>query len=153
MFVTGGRKAPKKNGSLKKYRSRGGALSSLSSAAPYNGVGTLPATGTPNMEQRPTTIPQSRQVGGMGYGYASGADASLFGGNYFPTSPNCTSMVDSSRGGNNFMSGGGRRRRTKRTGTKRTGTKRRGTKRSRGGRKSKKWRQKGCNMRGGVSVV
>jgi hypothetical protein len=141
MFIAGGRKG-KKTTSLK-YRKRGGA-SLMPSPFDNGGVPAYPSGGTTNNANIPTMPPKSTMVGGMGYGYASGADAAIFGGNYFPIKPTCTQAVDPSRGGNNFMSGGARRRSTKRSGTKRSGSKRK-TKRSRTSKKGgKKWRQRGC---------
>ncbi len=160
MLIAGGRR--KKNTSLK-YR--GGA-------ALYDskGVEGYPRGGSANFANVPTIPPKSTQVGGMGFGYANGADAGIFGGNYFPTSKVCSAEVDPSRGGNNFMSGGkrsgskrsggrkskrsgskrsgskrtkgGKRSGSKRSGSKRSGSKRSGSKRSGGTRR--KWKQKGC---------
>ena len=140
MLIAGGRKG-KKTTSLK-YRKRGGA-GLMPSPFDNGGVPAYPPGGTTNNANIPTMPPKSTMVGGMGYGYASGADAAIFGGNYFPIKPTCTQAVDQSRGGNNFMSGGARRR-TKRSGTKRK-TKRNGSKRSRTSKKGgKKYRQRGC---------
>jgi len=135
MLVAGGRKA-KKTTSLK-YRKRGG---SGLMPAPFDnsGVEAYPPGGSTNNANIPTMPPKSTMIGGMGYGYASGADAAVFGGNYFPIQPSCTGAVDPSRGGNNFMSGGAKRRtkrRTKRSRTKRSRTSKKG---------GKKWRQRGC---------
>ena len=144
MLIAGGRR--KKNTSLK-YR--GGA-------ALYDskGVEGYPRGGSANFANVPTIPPKSTQVGGMGFGYANGADAGIFGGNYFPTSKVCSAEVDPSRGGNNFMSGGKRSgskrsggRKSKRSGSKRSGSKRSGSKRSgskRSGGTRRKWKQKGC---------
>jgi hypothetical protein len=151
-----------KNNKSRKYNKRGGCGSCVLSPAPFGGVATLPSGGDANFAKVPTMPPSSTMVGGgIGYGYANGADASIFGGNYFPISKGCMSGIDSSRGGNNFMSGGRRSRRRgakrssgkrsrkhsggkrKRSSTKRSSTKRRG---------GKKWRQKGC-MSGGILLV
>jgi hypothetical protein len=142
MLVAGGRKA-KKTTSLK-YRKRGG---SGLMPAPFDnsGVEAYPPGGTTNNANIPTMPPKSTMIGGMGYGYASGADAAVFGGNYFPIQPTCTGVVDPSRGGNNFMSGGAKRRTKRRSSKKRSGGSKRKTNRSRTSKKGgKKWRQRGC---------
>jgi hypothetical protein len=130
MLIAGGRRGKKTS---LKYRKRGGA-GLMPSPVDNGGVPAYPPGGTTNNANIPTMPPKSTMVGGMGYGYASGADAAIFGGNYFPVQPTCTQAVDPSRGGNKFMSGGTRRRskrsRTKRSRTKRSRTKRSSTKRS-----------------------
>jgi len=145
----------KKNKSRKNNK-RGGCGSCVLSPAPFGGVGTLASGGEANFAKVPTIPPSSTMIGGgIGYGYTNGAEAGKFGGNYFPISRECMAGgVDTSRGGNNFMSGGRRRRSSKkrsskkRSGGKRT-QKRSGSKR-RGG---KKWNQKGCKMRGGLILM
>jgi hypothetical protein len=154
-------------GRLKNKRG-GGSLASLS-PGDFGGVGNLATPGVnPNYAQNPQTIPQNKMVGGS-YGYASGSDAATFGGSYPPVQTACTNgNADPSRGGNNFMSGGSRRRRSKRSG-KRSSTKRSSTKRSskKGGHKCTKkhkhsikkggkiYKQRGCSKKwkGGVLLV
>lgn len=142
----------------RKKNTRGGA-------SPYDnkGIEGYPRGGSTNFANVPNIPPKSMQVGGMGYGYATGADAATFGGSYFPTAKVCSAAVDPSRGGNNFMSGGGKRssgrkskgkrssgRKSKRSGSRRTkGGKRSGSRRSGG---TKKWKQRGC-MNGGFGVI
>jgi hypothetical protein len=152
MLTIGGRK---KNTSLK-YR--GGGPASYDN----KGVEGYPRGGSANFANTPNMPPKSMQVGGMGYGYASGADSATFGGSYFPTSQICSAVVDPSRGGNNFMSGGKRSgmkrsgmkcsggKKSKRSGSKRTRSKRTRSKRS-GGTK-RKWKQRGC-MNGGFGLI
>ena len=182
LAITGGRKN-KKNRSLK-YRMRkgGNALGGFLAPADYKGVATLPgAVGVDaNFTETPNMPPQSKQVGG-GYGYSSGSDAGVYGGSYASVTRNCTSLnTDPSRGGNNFMSGG-RRRRSRRRSSKRRSSKRRSSKRRsskrrsskkggskkrrtskrkskskrRGGSRNKKYRQKGCSkrMKGGLILT
>ena len=172
LAITGGRKN-KKNRSLK-YRMRkgGNALGGFLAPADYKGVATLPgAVGVDaNFTETPNIPPQSKQVGG-GYGYSSGSDAGVYGGSYASVTRNCTSLnTDPSRGGNNFMSGG-RRRRSKRRGSKskhrsakkggskkRRSSKHRSSKRrssKKGGSRNKKYRQKGCSkrMKGGLILM
>jgi len=177
LAIHGGRKN-KKSRSLK-YRMRkgGAALGGFLAPADYTGVATLPGTVgvDANFTETPNMPPQSRQVGG-GYGYSSGGDAGVYGGSYASVTRNCTSgNIDPSRGGNNFMSGGmrrrSRRRSSKRRGSKRRGSKskrrsakkggskkrrsskRRGSKSKKGGRKS--YKQRGCSkrMKGGLILM
>jgi hypothetical protein len=99
-------------------------------------------------------------IGGSAYGYASGADAGTYGGSYAPIKSICTNgNTDPNRGGNNFMSGGSRRKHTKRTSYKKhkrsSGGKRKsykkGGKRKKGG---KTYKQKGCSkLKGGLLLV
>jgi hypothetical protein len=104
-------------------------------------------------------------IGGSAYGYASGADAGTYGGSYAPIKSICTNgNTDPNRGGNNFMSGGSRRKHTKRT-SKRTsykkskkGGKRKrssgSTKRSSYKKGGKTYKQKGCSkLKGGLLLV
>jgi len=154
MLISGGRKSMKKsikNRSLK-YRKRGGCGMAAWSPAPFDGVGTSSVGTDVNFVKQPTY--STMQVGGgMGYGYDSGADASTYGGNYFPITKACMAGNDPSRGGNNFMSGGrSRKRRHVKSGgrkSKRSGSKRSGGKRS----GSKKWKQRGCNKKGGFIPI
>ena len=148
------------------FKKKGGCGIAPLSPAPYEGVGTLASPSQDaNYAGRPTF--STTQVGGdIGYGYADGKDAGVYGGSYFPVTRACMSGMDPNRGGNNFMSGGRRRRRggsrkskcggrkskcggrTKKSGGRKS--KRSRTKKS-GGRKSKKWSQKGCSkMKGGL---
>jgi hypothetical protein len=170
MLVHGGRKGLKKsmkNRSIK-YRKRGGCGLLPLSPAPFDGVGTSSVGTDVNFVKQPTY--STTQVGGgMGYGYDSGAEANTYGGNYFPITRACTAPPDPSRGGNNFMSGGHtckRRhvksggRKSKRSGSKRSGSKRGGTKKCSGGKRKrsskcggKKWKQRGCNKKGGFIPI
>ena len=152
-FIVGG----KKRRTLKK---KGGCGISPLSPAPYEGVGTLASpTEDANYAGRPT-FSTTQVGGGMGYGYADGKDAGVYGGNYFPITRACMTGDDPSRGGNNFMSGG-RRSRSKRSRSKRSRSKKRGGRKSKksGGRRSKrrggkKWSQKGCSkQKGGIFMV
>ena len=140
---------------------RGGGLAD--SASPYSGVGDLASPrGGPNYAENPTIPPQNRMIGGSAYGYASGADAGTYGGSYAPIKSICTNgNTDPNRGGNNFMSGGSRRKHTKRsTKSKRSSTKK-GRKRRSGGTKrssykkgGKTYKQKGCGkLKGGLLLV
>jgi hypothetical protein len=160
MLVHGGRKALKKTsgGRSRKYNKRGGCGSCVLSPAPYEGVGTLAATEKYGSYAEPPTLFSSNQVGGMAYGFSDPKDVSTFAGNYFPPSSISASNLDPSRGGNNFMSGGSRRRRSGKRSSKRSSKRSRKSKRSskrsrksrssRGGsRKSKKWRQRGCSAK------
>lgn len=151
---------------------RGGGLAD--SASPYSGVGDLASPGGgPNYAENPTIPPQNRMIGGSAYGYASGADAGTYGGSYAPIKSICTNgNTDPNRGGNNFMSGGSRRKHAKRTSYKKSkkGGKRKrssgSTKRSykKGGKRSTKrssykkggktYKQKGCSkLKGGLLLV
>ena len=174
LAITGGRKN-KKNRSLKYRMRKGGNALGIITPADYKGVATLPgAVGVDaNFTETPNIPPQSKQVGG-GYGYSSGGDAGIYGGSYASVTPNCTSLnTDPSRGGNNFMSGG-RRRRSRRRSSKRRSSKRRTSKRrsskrrsskkggskkrrssKKGGSRNKKYRQKGCSkrMKGGLILM
>ena len=140
------------------FKKKGGCGTPPLSPAPYNGVGTLASPSQDaNYAGRPTF--STTQVGGdIGYGYADGKDAGVYGGSYFPVTRACMSGMDPNRGGNNFMSGGKRRRhgRTKRSRSKRSRTKKSGGSRTKkcGGKRSKKWSQKGCSkMKGGFIFV
>jgi hypothetical protein len=143
---------------------RGGGLAD--SASPYSGVGDLASPrGGPNYAENPTIPPQNRMIGGSAYGYASGADAATYGGSYAPIKSICTNgNTDPNRGGNNFMSGGSRRKHAKRTNKrisykkhKRSsgGTKHKRTKHKRSGKKGgKTYKQKGCSkLKGGLLLV
>ena len=142
---------------------RGGGLAD--SASPYSGVGDLASPrGGPNYAENPTIPPQNRMIGGSAYGYASGADAATYGGSYAPIKSICTNgNTDLSRGGNNFMSGGSRRKRTKRsTKSKRSSTKKGGKRKRRSGgtkrssykKGGKTYKQKGCSkLKGGLLLV
>ena len=163
LAIHGGKKGSSRSSrkSLMRYGGSSAGGSKLTGAATYNGLGTLPgAIGTnPNFSNMPMIPPKSTQVGGA-YGYSSGNDAAIFGGNYAPPTKICTGGdLDPSRGGNNFMSGGTKRRgaKGKRSGSKRTKrTKRtKHTKHSRSKRRGgKKWPQKGCRkLKGGLLLV
>ena len=139
---------------------RGGGLAD--SASPYSGVGDLASPrGGPNYAENPTIPPQNNMIGGSAYGYASGADAGTYGGSYAPIKSICTNgNTDPNRGGNNFMSGGSRRKHTKRTSYKKhkRSTKRKSYKK--GGKRSsykkggKTYKQKGCSkLKGGLLLV
>jgi hypothetical protein len=153
------------------FKKKGGCGTPPLSPAPYEGVGTLASPSQDaNYAGRPTF--STTQVGGdIGYGYADGKDAGVYGGSYFPVTRACMSGMDPSRGGNNFMSGGSRRKRSrsskksggkrrskrssKKSGGKKSKSKKSGGKRSRTKRsRSKKWSQKGCSkMKGGFFFV
>ena len=131
----------------KRYKKKGGCGSCVLSPAPFDGVDITPGGSSPNMLGQPTF--STKQVGG-GYGYDNGADASKYGGSYFPVSRACTSHSDGSRGGNNFI-GGGKRRSTKRKGGKRKSGKRSSSTKRKGG---KKWKQRGCKkIMGGMILL
>ena len=141
---------------------RGGGLAD--SASPYSGVGDLASPrGGPNYAENPTIPPQNRMIGGSAYGYASGADAATYGGSYAPIKSICTNgNTDPNRGGNNFMSGGSRRKHAKRTNTKKGGKRtkhkrksvKKGGKRSSGKKGGKTYKQKGCSkLKGGLLLV
>ena len=93
----------------------------------------------------------SNQVGGS-YGFTDGGDSNTYGGSYAPWSRNCTSGAIVSRGGNDVMSGG-RRRKARKT---KKGSKKGGARKSRKTKKGgKKYRQRGCskNKRGGNVIL
>jgi hypothetical protein len=163
LSIHGGKKHNSKKRNSKKnssYRMRYGGYK-LSDAAQFNGGVATPSADA-NFAKIPTIPPSSTQVGGA-YGYASGSEAATFGGSYAAPAPICTGAnLDPSRGGNNFMSGGRKRRGAKRTkrsakrsSAKRTKrTKRGGTKRRAKKCGGKKWSQKGCRkMSGGIPLV
>jgi hypothetical protein len=161
LSIHGGKKRNSKKNSS--YRMRYGGYK-LSDAAAFNGGVDTMSSADANFAKIPTIPPPSTQVGGA-YGYASGSDAATFGGSYASPAPICTGAnLDPSRGGNNFMSGGRKRRGAKRTKrsarrssakrTKRSSTKRGGTKRRAKKCGGKKWSQKGCRkMSGGIPLV
>jgi hypothetical protein len=63
-----------------------------------------------NYAKMPNAFP-SNQVGGDGYGFSSGSEVSPFGGSYAPIARYGSDLPnDLSRGGNNVMSGGRRRK-------------------------------------------
>ena len=148
------------------FKKKGGCGTPQLSPAPYEGVGTLASPSEDaNYAGRPT-FSTTQVGGGMGYGYADGKDAGVYGGSYFPVArTSCITGADPSRGGNNFMSGGKRRRsRTKRKhrSSKKNGGSRKSKRRCRcgrvrcrcGGTRSKKWLQKGCNkQKGGIMLT
>jgi hypothetical protein len=142
----------------------------------YKGVGTIAVAGDANYAKMPNKFSSNQvggkhkhkrskskrsQRGGMGYGFANPAAAPYAAGSYFPITPTCASALDASRGGNNFMSGGSKKRgsKSKRSKSKRSKSKRsKSNKRSKskGGKKNKtqKWRQKGCSkMMGGMIMM
>jgi hypothetical protein len=156
MLVKGGSKA-KKNSSVKNRvrRMKGGnnqlPLSPFTLADDYN-LGPMPRGGA-NYEENPLTVPSSTMVGG-GYGYVNdAADVPSFAGSYFPVSRVCTADTpdNNSRGGNNFSQGGGAGSPNPYSpASVQTG----GRKKCSGGSKNKhrtmkKWRQRGCNRKGG----
>ena len=127
MLVHGGRKKSIKNRPKRvmrmRMRMRGGHSPLPFSPADYNGLGTSTLNDPVNFAKMPNVFP-SNQKGGS-YGFQGGVtDVSKFGGSYAPWSKSCTggSPDANSRGGNNFMSGGMRRR----------------------SKKTKKWWQRGC---------
>ena len=158
-FFVGGKKRKStkrkstKSRTHKKYNKRGGSGLPALNPANYEGVGTLaaPEGVDANYADRPP-FSTTQVGGGMSYGYENGADAGVYGGNYFPISKACTAGIDASRGGNNYMSGGSRRKRKSKS---KSGGKRKHKHTSKcGGRSAKKYRQKGCNkMRGGLFIT
>jgi len=143
-----------KKNSSRKHRSRrmkGGHLPLSPFTLAEGDIGSVPR-GIANYEESPLTVPSSTMVGGgYGFGMDSAGDVPSFAGSYFPVSKVCTAGTpdNNSRGGNNFgqggggspsplaplaLSGGGRKKR-------RGGSKKRRT--------MKKWRQRGCNRKGG----
>jgi hypothetical protein len=98
-------------------------------------LGTSSGAGTTNNAFNPAGGYYSNMVGGAAYGFgqdaASLADVPSFAGSYSPLSTIDTSRPpdNNSRGGNNFSQGGGGRF-------------------SRKGKKSRKWRQRGCSKGG-----
>ena len=147
MLVKGGSKA-KKNSSVKNRvrRIKGGSsqlsLSPFSLAEGGDNLGPTPPAGADNYNQTPIMVPSSNMVGG-GYGYgmdsASTEMVPSYAGSYFPVSRVCTADApdNNSRGGNNFGQGGGGRKKKSCGGSKKRH------------RTMKKWRQRGCNRKGG----
>jgi hypothetical protein len=135
----------------------------------YKGVGTIAVAGDANYAKMPNVFPSNQvggkykrshskrsQRGGMGYGFANPAAAPYAAGSYFPITPTCASALDPSRGGNNFMSGGSKKRggKSKRSKSKRSKSNKRS--KSKGGKKNKtqKWKQTGCSkMMGGMIMM
>jgi hypothetical protein len=152
---------------------KGGHSPSPWTPGEYKGVGTIAVAGDANYAKMPNVFPSNqvggrrrrsrhkrrrskKQRGGMGYGFANPAASSYAAGSYFPITPTCTSALDLSRGGNNFMSGGalvlgGAKKR--KGGAPLLGGRR--TKKNRKGKKSKtfKWNQKGCNTKIGGALI
>jgi len=147
LSIHGGKKRNSKKNSS--YRMRYGGYK-LSDAATFNGGVATPSADA-NFAKIPTIPPSSTQVGGA-YGYASGSEAATFGGSYASPAAICTGAnLDPSRGGNNFMSGGRKRRGAKRS-AKRSSAKR--TKRRAKKCGGKKWSQKGCRkIKGGLLLL
>ena len=87
---------------------------SLPALNPYNFNGGLDNNlpSNQNFAKMPNVFPQK---GGAGYGYSNTSDVAAFGGSYNPITRMCTAGGDVSRGGNNFgMTGGGKRRTSRR---------------------------------------
>jgi len=144
MVPAAGGSRKRKQHKIRFYKRGGGPLS------PADFTGGSGASMEPaNYTEFPTTIPTSTQVGG-GFGFESGAETGTYGGSYAPWSRNCTSGAIVSRGGNDVMSGGRRRkvRKTKK-GSKKGGAKK-GRKTKKGG---KKYRQRGCSRKVGGTVI
>ena len=144
--VSSGGSRKRKQHKIRFYKRGGGPLS----PGDFPGAGGAP-TVPANYTEFPTTIPTSTQVGG-GFGFESGGETSTYGGSYAPWSRNCTSGAIVSRGGNDVMSGG-RRRKARKT---KKGSKKGGARKSRKTKKGgKKYRQRGCskNKRGGNVIL
>jgi hypothetical protein len=153
MLATRGGGKTKKNGSGSRRRIRRdykGGCGSMLPLSPFaltegvNTLGTSSGAGAANYTADPAKMGFSQQVGGMGYGFASGAaDVPSFAGSYFPVSTVNTAGApdNNARGGNNFSQGGGAKRR--RATKKRSGNKKKRT--------MKKWRQRGCSKKRGGS--
>lgn len=132
MLIRGGHKSNKNHSRKNLRRLRGGhSPSPLNPADFLDGANMSDLAG--NFAKPPNAFP-SNQVGG-GYGFVNNeADIPSFAGSYFPVSKVCTAgEFDLARGGNNFVGGGGRR---KRSSSKCGGTRR-------------KFKQSGCNKKGG----
>jgi hypothetical protein len=148
-MLIGGRKSKKSRMHKKQrtYKKRGGCGMSPLQPANYDGVGTIAApAGDANFAGRPP-FSTTQVGGGISYGYDNGADAGVYGGSYFPISKACMAATDPSRGGNNYMSGGKRRKSKKGKKSKKYG----GSKRK--SRSAKKYRQKGCSKKGGLFIL
>ena len=138
MLGVGG--ARKKNGSRKMVKRGGcGSWSSNLNPAPFPGLDNNLPTGA-NFAQPPNAF-STNQVGGDGYGFTSGGDASVFNAGYAPLSRYGGDVGTQSRGGNNYMAGGGRRRRTHRK--KRSSHRHK----KRGGARKKTYKQRGCSKK------
>jgi hypothetical protein len=168
---------------VKSRKLKGGHSPSPWTPGEYKGVGTIAVAGDANFAKMPNVFPSNqvggrrkrshskrskKQRGGMGYGFANPSASSYAAGSYFPITPTCTSALDVSRGGNNFMSGGalllgGRRKRKggalllggsrkKKGGALLLGGR---TKKNKKSKKSKtfKWLQKGCNTKIGGAII
>ena len=156
--VVGGKK--KKTRSLytkRMKRYKGGCGGCALNPADFNGLDTSAMDVNVNFDKNPTLFSSKQIGGGMSYGFgnpsANEGDIKAFGGSYAPMSNTCTGgNLNTNRGGNHFMAGGGsrrRRRNRRRTGKgltrkykKRSSSSAR--KKSRGGKKTRKWFQKGC---------
>ena len=157
MLVKGGSKA-KKNSSVKNRvrRIKGGSsqlpLSPFTLAEGEN-LGPVPQ-GIANYTESPLTVPSSTMVGG-GYGYVNdAADVPSFAGSYFPISRVSTEGApdNNSRGGNNFVQGGGAGSPNPYSPAALSGggrKKRKGGSIKKKGGTMKKWRQRGCSRKGG----
>ena len=85
----------------------------------------------PNMFSSNVNPTNLVQGGGAGFGYTTGSNTNLYAGSYAPIDRNCTGCEVGARGGNNFMSGGGRSK----------------TKHRRNGGKNYTRKQRGCSRR------
>ena len=144
MIRLGGKK--RSNSIHRRIKRGGGGAPMPYGYAPVDEVGPLPP-GETNFLQQPTF--STNMVGGNGYGYSNGSENSTFGGSY-PAQTKYACPETNSRGGNNVLSGG-RRRRSKMRGRGRCRTYKRGGSKKKGKRSQKHWRMRGCSkkMRGG----
>ena len=99
----------------------------------------------PNMFSSNVNPANIVQGGGAGFGYTTGTNANIYAGSYAPIDRNCTGCEVGARGGNNFISGGGRR--SKRKHSRKGGSKKRGRKSG----KNYTRKQKGCSGLGSNS--
>jgi hypothetical protein len=99
----------------------------------------------PNMFSSNVNPANIVQGGGAGFGYTTGTNTNIYAGSYAPIDRNCTGCEVGERGGNNFISGGGRRSKMKHN--RKGGSKKRGRK----GGKNYTRKQKGCSSHGSNS--
>jgi hypothetical protein len=112
-------------GGVRKMKYKGGHSPSPLSPATYKLGENMAAGVEPNFAKMPNAFP-SNQVGGGGYGFTSGGDVTPFGGSYAPFARYGGEVPDATRGGNNVVQTGGRRRKNK---------------------SQSKWRMKGCSRK------
>jgi hypothetical protein len=116
-------------GIKKKYK--GGHSPSPLSPATYKLGENMASGAEPNFSKLPNAFP-SNQVGGGGYGFTSGGDVTPFGGSYAPFARYGGEVPDATRGGNNVVQTGGRRRKNKSQSQSKS---------------QRKWRMKGCSRK------